>query len=140
MIERALDMWWDPKEQCVVTKVDMELEDLLNQDTDLMFYEEDMEIDLTGITKEETAAKDVGMSTDSISTFQMAATKKQNTAGYIPPTTTKTTKQDQASVIMGMSMSESEFSTLLEKVTQALQTQASTTKALPSGDKTGKPP
>jgi len=85
-IERAMDTWWDPTECCVVTKVDTELEDLPNQDTDLMFYEEDMEIDLTGINEEETEAKDVGMSTGSISTFQTAATKKQNTEGYIPPT------------------------------------------------------
>jgi len=121
-------------------KVDTELEDLLNQDTDLMFSEEDMEIDLTGITDEETAAKDVGMSTDSISTFWMVAMKKQNTAGYIPPKTSNANKQDQALVITGISMSESEFSALLEKVTQALQTQSPTPKASPSGDKTGKPP
>jgi len=70
----------------------------------------------------------------------MVAMKKQNTAGYIPPTTTKTTRQDQASVIMGTSMSESEFSVLLEKVTQALQNQSPTPKASPGGDKTGKPP
>jgi len=134
-----MDAWWDPKERCVVTKVDMELEDLLNQDNDLMFDEEDVEIDLTGINEEANEVKDVGMSTDSISTFRTAATKPQNTAGYIPPTTTTTSKQDQASIITGMSMSESEFSTLLERITQALQTQ-SPTKALPGGDKTGKPP
>jgi len=33
-IERMADAWWDTKEQCVVTKADAELEDLINQDID----------------------------------------------------------------------------------------------------------
>jgi len=70
-IERAANAWWDTKERCIVTKVDAELEDLINQDIDLMFPDDAITVDMTQI--QETEA-DVGMSTGSISTFCTTAT------------------------------------------------------------------
>jgi len=43
------DAWWDAKERCIVTKADAELDDLMNQDVDLTFPEDEVTINLTQV-------------------------------------------------------------------------------------------
>ena len=45
-IECTTDAWWDAKERCIVTKADAELDDLMNQDVDLTFPEDEVTINL----------------------------------------------------------------------------------------------
>jgi len=127
------------KEQCVVTKADAELEDLINQDINLMFPDDVITVDMTQI--QETEA-DLGMSTGSISTFCKTATP-QAKAGARPSNkceSTKTPKEtsvDQASVLTGTSMTEVDFNALMQQVTEALQIKSSQPKSPPSGLETG---
>jgi len=48
-IECTTDAWWDAKERCIVTKADAELDDLMNQDVDLTFPEDEVTINLTQV-------------------------------------------------------------------------------------------
>jgi len=137
-IERAADAWWDTQERCVVTKADAELEELTNQDSDLMFPEDVITVDMTQIAMEE----EVGMSTGSISTFRTTATP-QVQAGVRPSNKRQSTKvpkemsMDQASVLTSTSMSEVEFTALMQRVTEALQIKSPQPKSPPVAWKLG---
>jgi len=63
-IECTTDAWWDAKERCIVTKADAELDDLMNQDVDLTFPEDEVTINLTQV--QEVLQADIGMSMRSI--------------------------------------------------------------------------
>jgi len=137
-IEQVADAWWDTQERCIVTKTDVEFEDLINQDSNLMFPEDAITMDMTQIAMEE----EVGMSTGSISTFHTTATP-QAKVGVRPlnkqgsTQAPKETSADQASVLTGTSMSEVDFMALMQQVTEALQINSSQPKIPPSGSETG---
>jgi len=129
-IERAADAWWDSQERCVVTKADAEMDELMQQDVDLTFPEDEVTIDLTEV--EATQQVDTGTTTDSISTFQTAATPKAKSG---VKAANKRETFDQASAMTGTTISESDFNILLSQLTQALQLNL---KSPPGGSETGK--
>ena len=138
-IERAADAWWDTQERCVVTKADAELEELINQDSDLMFPEDIITVDMTQVVTEE----EVGMSTGSISTFRTTATPQVKAGARLSnkrgsTQAPKATSADQASALTSTSMSEVEFTALMQRVTEALQIQSPQPKSPPGGSETGK--
>jgi len=76
-IERSRDTWWDAQALCMVTKADQEMENILAFDTDLIFPELKVELDMSGATTPaDTIAKiqDDLLSTRLILTFQTMAT------------------------------------------------------------------
>jgi len=77
-IKQARDMWWDMGMLSVVTKVDQEMANILTFDTDLIFPEAKLELNMSGATTPaDMIAKiqDDLLSTEPISTFQSTAKK-----------------------------------------------------------------
>ena len=71
-IKRSQDAWWDAQAICMVTKADQEMENILAFDTDLIFPESKVELNMSGVsTPAATISKiqDNLLSTSSISTF-----------------------------------------------------------------------
>jgi len=76
-IEHACNAWWDTNMLCVVTKADQEMANILTNNTDLIFPETKLDLDMVGAnTLAETIAKIQNdlLSTGSISTFRSMAT------------------------------------------------------------------
>jgi len=113
-----------------VTKADAEMDELMQQDVDLTFPEDEVTIDLTEV--EATQQVDTGTTTDSISTFRTAATPKAKSG---VKAANKRETFDQASAMTGTTISEADFNTLLSQLTQALQLNL---KSPPGGSETGK--
>jgi len=147
-IDRAIDSWWDPTTKSVLTKADAEMETILHQDEDYHFPE--MKIDVEMLKDPKKATTDDGLLlTGSYSTFRttaMAKPKKQSNTGkkvqIATPSTLSTA--DQPSVITMNTLSEQSFTQLVESVVAAIQanhisTTTNSSKAQPSGPKTGQP-
>jgi len=86
VIKWVEDAWWDSNNQCVATRVDTELEQILEHNQDLFFLHMVVEVDM-GNTPNQIQNKTQTdlMSTGSISMFQLMATTM----------TQKTTKHNQ---------------------------------------------
>jgi len=76
-IERARDSWWDTETSCMATKANQEMTNILMYDTDLIFPETKVELEISGSsTPASMIAKiqDDLLLTGSISTFRSMAT------------------------------------------------------------------
>jgi len=47
-IEHTREAWWDTDTMCIVTKADQEMANILMYNTDLIFPETKMELDMSG--------------------------------------------------------------------------------------------
>jgi len=85
-IKRAEDVWWDTDNHCIVTRAENKLDQILDQDQDLFFLDQAVEVDMenTG-TQTKTKTQADLMSTGSILTFRLTVTA----------TTQKTPKYNQ---------------------------------------------
>jgi len=76
-LERAKDAWWDPQQRCVVTQADEEMNAILKADTDLIFLDKKVILNVPGTTtsgiNHQQNNSDL-MSTTSVSTFRTTAT------------------------------------------------------------------
>jgi len=75
VIERAKDAWWDPKQKCVITQADKEMAAILKADTDLIFMDKKVLLNVPGNTHAQSTQpvhNDL-MSTSSVSTFWTTA-------------------------------------------------------------------
>jgi len=72
-IERAEDAWWDTDNHFILTRADNELDQIMDQDQDLFFLDQAVEVDIGNTTNTQTKTKtqvDL-MSTGSVSTFRL---------------------------------------------------------------------
>jgi len=72
MIERSRDAWWDTQALCIVTKADQEMENILAFDTDLIFPESKVELNMCRATTPADMIAEIQddlLLTSSISTF-----------------------------------------------------------------------
>ncbi len=129
-IERSRDAWWDSTTLSVITKADQEMANILTFDTDLIFPETRIEMDMSGATTPaETIAKlqDNLLSTGSISTFRTTASKNSRATRKSPQkvktTTASSSTNDTDSVLSSATLSEQELSFLLARLTQAMSVQ-----------------
>jgi len=86
-IEHAQDAWCDTETLSMVTKVDQEMANILTFDTDLIFPEMKLELDMSGAsTPVDTIAKiqDDLLLTGSISTFRSTATRNTQATRKAP--------------------------------------------------------
>jgi len=75
-IERTHEAWWDTKSLCIAMKADREMTNILTYNTDLIFPETKLELEMSGsMTPASMIAKiqDDLLSTGSISTFRSMA-------------------------------------------------------------------
>jgi len=119
-IEHSKDAWWDTKTLSVITKADQEMVNILTFDTDLIFPETRIEMDMSGkTTPAETITKlqDDLLSTGSISTFRTTATTTsratRKSSRKSKATTTSSSTNDTDSVLSSATFSEQELSFLL---------------------------
>jgi len=68
-IKHVVDAWWDAKDCCVVTQVDVNMADIIENNMDLFFPKEVIAINLTNLDQETAATKGL-LSTSLVSTFQ----------------------------------------------------------------------
>ncbi len=147
-IDRAKDAWWDPIQRCVMTKADEEMQSILKADSDLIFPEKKVIVDVPQTTTSMTGSSqgsDDMLSTSSISTFRTKGTtttrKSRATKGKVKlPSATNTVASETDTTLSGSTLTEKDISLLLSRIMQALQLQniaTSTTSAPPGGDKTG---
>jgi len=151
-IERAREAWWDTETLCVATKADQEMTNILTYDTDLIFPETKVELEMSGSTSLApmiAKIQDDLLSTGSISTFRSLVTSASTNTHAMRCSTTrskatksKTTKAtDSDSVTSSVNLSESDLHILLTRLTQALNVQIiaplTTNKEPTGGQNTG---
>jgi len=147
-IDRAKDAWWDPTQRCVMTQADEEMQSILKADSDLIFREKKVIVDVPHTTTTMTGSSqgsDDMLSTSSISTFRTKGTttthKSRATKGKVKlPSATNTVASETDTTLSGSTLTEKDISLLLSRIMQALQLQniaISPTSAPPGGDKTG---
>jgi len=138
-IERARKAWWDTDTLCVVTKADQEMANILTYDTDLIFPETQLDLEMVGAnTPAETIVKiqDDLLSTGLILTFQSTATAttKQTQVTRKSSSRTKTPKSNATAttdtdlVTSSVTLSEGDIQTLLFWLMQAMNMQQNNPK------------
>jgi len=75
-IDRAKDAWWDPKQKCVITQADKEMAAILKADTNLIFEDKKVMLNVPGYTHTTTSQQVTNdlMSTSSVLTFRTTGT------------------------------------------------------------------
>jgi len=150
-IDRANDSWWDKESKTVVTKADVEMEKLANQDDDnYNFLEMKIVVELLKAKPTGKAGKaEDGLSTGLYSTFHTTAMQKQQKQQHSGKkvqieTPTITMTSDQPSVITMNTLTEQSFAQLVKSIVVAIQanhisTTQKNTKGASSGQKAGQP-
>jgi len=151
-IECACEAWWDMETLCVAMKADQEMTNILTYDTDLIFLETKVELEMSGSsTPASMIAKiqDDLLSTGSISTFRLSATSASTNTRTTRHSTTRskatksktTTAKESDSFTSPGNLSESNLHILLTRLTQALTiqntVQLNTSKEPTGGQNTG---
>jgi len=147
-IDHSKDAWWDPTQQCVMTKADAEMQSILQANQDLIFPEKKVIFDLPKPAMTQSGSSqssDDMLLTSSISTFRMKGTTQTRTThkskGKVKlPTATNTVTSNTDTTLSGSTFTKKDISFLLSHIMQALQLQNNATQLNvmpPGGNTTG---
>jgi len=149
VIDRAKDAWWDPTQKCVITQADEEMAVILKADTDLIFVDKKVILNVPGnSTALSTQQHNDVMSTSSVSTFRTTGTTPSRTTRKTKtkikiPSSNLSASSDTTTTLSTSIFSEKDIAFLIERIMQAsMMLQPNTTQPTkhepPGSEKTGK--
>jgi len=135
VIDWAKDTWWDPQQKCVITQADEEMVAILKADTDLIFVDKKVLLNVPGKPQAQSAHQVQSdlMSTSSISMFRMTGTTPSQTTHKTKtkiklPSSNSLASSDLAMTLSTLAFSEKDIAFLLAHIMQAMKLQTNTTK------------
>jgi len=125
-IERAEDAWWDMDNHCVITKMDNEIDQIMDQDQDLFFLDRAVEVNMSNTdTSNKPKIQADLTSTGSISTFRLTVTAMTQKTPKCKQCQMAKPKPNQildtVSVMTGTTLLEKDIDSLHKRLLLAMQ-------------------